>query len=71
MSLITMDPSAMERFDAICATVAKRGSGLTMQQIGNAGALARELSKSDPDPERLKFLQDRLGLSDEGRAGSL
>ena len=65
MSLITMSTATMERFDAICKTVAERGSGLTMKQIGDAGALARELAESNPDPDRVEFLENRLGLSDD------
>ena len=65
MGLATMNVSAMSRFDAICKTVAARGRGLTMKQIGDASALAQELERADPDPERVEFLRDRLGL-DEG-----
>ena len=64
MTLITMDATTMAEFDTICATVAARGSGLTLHQIGDAGALARELTKSAPDMDRVEFLQDRLGLTD-------
>ena len=57
-----MDAAAMDRFDLICKAVAARGKGLTLSQIGDAGALARELSKSETDRERVGLLRDRLGI---------
>ena len=57
-----MNGQAMARFDRICKTVAARGRGLTMRQIGDASALAGELAKADPDTDRVELLQDRLGL---------
>ena len=66
MSMMTMDAAAMDRFDAICREVAGQGSGLTLQQISGAGALARELSKSDPDTDRVEVLRTQLGLEAEG-----
>ena len=65
MSMMTMDAAAMDRFDAICREVAGQGSGLTLQQISGAGALARELSKPDPSTDRVKSLRDQLGLEAE------
>ena len=62
MSLATMDAQAMNRFDSICKTVAARGLGLTLTQIGDASALAQELENSDPDSERVEVLRARLGL---------
>ena len=59
---MTMDAAAMDRFDLICKAVAARGKGLTLSQIGDAGALARELSKSETDRERVGLLRDRLGI---------
>ena len=38
-----MDAQAMAKFDAICKTVAARGKGLTLLQIGDSAALAGEL----------------------------
>ena len=55
-----MDGAAMDRFDALCRAVAARGKGLTLQQIGDAGALARELS--EPDTDRVEVLREQLGL---------
>ena len=65
MSMMTMDTAALDRFDAICREVAGQGSGLTLQQISGAGALARELSKPDPSTDRVKSLRDQLGLEAE------
>ena len=62
MSLITMNAVAMDCFDAICKAVAARGRGLTLSEIGDAGALSRELSSPDPNTERLEALRARLGL---------
>ena len=67
MSLIGMDAPTMERFNAFCTVVAARGEGLTLAQIGGAGALARELAKADPDIGKVESLQDRLGLKDSMR----
>ena len=72
MSLITMDAAAMRRFDAICKTLAARGSGLTLSQIGDAGALARVLA-GPPDstvsdaPGLVELLRTRLGLGDDDK----
>ncbi len=75
MSLITMNAAAMRRFDAICAALAARGSGLTLSQIGDAGALARELA-GPPDstvstvsdaPALVRLLRTRLGLGDDDK----
>ena len=65
MSLMMMGTAAMSRFDAICREVAGQGSGLTLQQISGAGALARELSKPDPDMTKVKSLRTQLGLEAE------
>ena len=62
MSMAMMDAAALDRFDLICKAVAARGSGLTLSQIGDAGALARELSKPEPDTAMVKSLRDQLGL---------
>jgi len=63
-----MDTVAPDRFDAICKTVAARGRGLTMKQIGDASVLAQELERADPDPERVEFLRNRLGLDEKAEA---
>lgn len=66
MSLGMMSEPAMARFDGICKTIAARGSGLTLQQIGDAGELARELERADPDMGRVELLRDQLGLEGVG-----
>ena len=68
MSLATMNVSAMAAFDTICKTVAARGRGLSMRQIGDAAALAQELERADPDMERVELLRDRLGLDEKAVA---
>lgn len=55
-------PAALARFDAICQTVQDRGRGMSLGEIGDAHALARELEASEPDPERIAFLAERLDL---------
>ena len=62
MSLGMMSTVAMAKFDSLCKTVAARGRGLTLLQIGDSAALAEELEKADPDSERVEVLRDRLGL---------
>ena len=57
-----MNVSAMAAFDTICKTVAARGRGLSMRQIGDAAALAQELERADPDMGRVEVLQGRLRL---------
>ena len=62
---LTMDATAMALFDRFCRAVAARGKGLSLGQIGDAGALSRELSSPDPDPEKVELLRSRLGLESE------
>ena len=64
--MITMDAPTMAEFDAICATVAARGKGLSLLQITAASALARELSKAEPDTEKVEVLRTQLGIEAEG-----
>lgn len=55
--------ATLTTFDAICKSVqAKDPPGITLTQLGDAGALARELGKDDPDPERVELFRERLGL---------
>lgn len=64
MTLGLMDPATRARFDRFCALVAQEteGPGITTTEIGDCGALARELEEESPDPERLEMLAGRLGL---------
>ena len=43
MTLRTMGPEASERFDRLCRAVSARRRGLTLHQLGDCQALAREL----------------------------
>lgn len=60
-----MTPAAYERFDALCRAVAARGRGLSLSQLGDAAALARELEAEEPDPDRVDLLRRRLELDPE------
>ena len=72
-----MGQVAMRRFDGICKTLAARGQGLTMQRIGDAGALARALAAQGPldssttnvadVPGLVRRLRTRLELDDDDR----
>lgn len=59
------DPAVMARYDQICRTIAKRGTGLTLSQLGDAHALARAEQEPTPDAGSIRFLRGRLRL-DEG-----
>lgn len=55
--------ATLTTFDRLCKAVqAKDPPGITLTQLGDAGALARELGKDDPDPERVELFRERLGL---------
>lgn len=60
-----MSDGAYERYGRICHLVAARGTRLTIQDLGAAAALARELELEAPDPERVAELTARLGLTPE------
>lgn len=62
MSLLTMDRAALDCFDGICKTVAARGGGLSLAQLGDAAELARVLGSPDPDAKKVEALRRRLGL---------
>jgi len=57
----------LDRFERFVALAAERtrGPGVTLGQVGDADGLARELSREDPDPERVEVLSVRLGLEPE------
>lgn len=61
------DPAVMERFDQICRTIAKRGKGLSLSDLGDAHALAREEVDPNPDAGTIRFLRGRLGLEEGER----
>jgi len=51
-------------FNRLVSLAAERtpGPGITLDQVGDADALARELQKPEPDPERINLFSIRLGL---------
>ena len=61
------DPLLMERFDEICRRIAAQGAGLTLAQLGDAHALAREEADPNPDAGTIRFLRGRLGLGEGDR----
>ena len=65
MSLASMDPKAMDRFDRLAKAVTGRGRGITLAQLRDCHALARELVSEEPDQERVGFLSRRLDLDPE------
>ena len=62
MTPASMDPKAMDRFDRLAKAVTGRGRGISLAELRDCHALARELESSEPDPERVGFLSRRLGL---------
>lgn len=67
MSGLVMDAAETERFTAICRVASLRtsGGGLTLAQLGDAGALAREMESPEPDSERVEQLAARLAVDPE------
>lgn len=56
-------PAMLERFNALCQRVKGRtGPGLTLTEISDCHALARELEGPGPDPKRVELFRERLGL---------
>lgn len=68
MTLGLMDRATTDRFNRLCRRVAgaTTGRGVTLNEIGDAAALARELEKDEPDPERVDLFRHRLGLDGVG-----
>ena len=56
--------AALDRFNVICKAIAARGRGLSLQELGDAAALAEEEFRPDPDPERVAMLRGRLGMEE-------
>ena len=65
MTLVSMSPQATERFDRLCKAVARKGSGITLHQLGAARALALEMEAECPDPEKVELYRKRLGIEAE------
>lgn len=57
-------------FRRLCALAKGRtGAGLTLDEVADAGALAEELAKRDPDPEPIEALAGQLELEPDEVAG--
>jgi len=52
-------------FNRLVSLAAERtpGPGISLDQVADADALARELVKEEPDPERVSLFSVRLGLN--------
>lgn len=59
-----MDGPELDTFNRLCqvAKLRTKGPGITLDQLGDAAALARELQKNEPDAERVELFAARLGL---------
>ena len=64
MTSLIMDANVTARFNAICRAVQSRQRGMSLQQIGDAAQLARQIEAGTPDSEMAVFLRGRLGLEE-------
>ena len=64
MTTTTMTPETVATFDRLCEEITGRGSGMTLGQLRDAHALARELHLAEPDPGRLETLRARLEIDE-------
>ena len=62
MSLAEPIPAA---FDRLAKAITGRGRGITLAELRDCHALAREMESPEPDPERMEMLARRLGLDVE------
>ena len=51
-----MDGRVLDRFEELCSAVSSRGHGLTLSEIGDAAALAREMEAETPGAGRVDEL---------------
>lgn len=58
-------PGELHRFDELCRTVTARGRGISLSELGDAAALAREELSPRPNAIKLQTLRTRLGLDHE------
>ena len=58
------DRAVLDRYDILCKRIASRGQGLSIGEMADCFDLAREEADPAPDPKRIRWLMDRLGLSD-------
>lgn len=66
MTLDLMDARTHDRFRALCKLVTGRsGPGLTLAELRDCTALARELERPDPDGEQVELFCERLGVERE------
>lgn len=65
MTLIADPPAVMERFDQICTLIGADRNGITLAQLRDAHALARELEEEDSDRNRVAELAAALGIEVE------
>lgn len=63
MTLGLLTDTERETFDCLCALAPKRSPRrVTLSQVGDAGVLARELHRKEPDRVRVERFCRRLGL---------
>lgn len=65
MTLLVDSPEIHARFGDICKLLAAERRGLTMVQLRDAHALARELGAEEPDHVRVEELCAALGIEVE------
>lgn len=63
------DSQVMSTFDRVCHLTSRRGRGLSLSEIGDAHALARELHSPEPDGSLVEDLSRRLELGPEDLEG--
>jgi hypothetical protein len=54
--------SEQSETNRLIRTILDKGNGITLTQIADAHAIARERAKSEPDAGLLRFLERRAGL---------
>jgi hypothetical protein len=61
-ALALASPSALRRYDALCALLARQGRGRTLSDLGAAWELAAALEEPGVDPGAVAELVASLGL---------
>ena len=61
-STLMDSPAVRERFDDVCRLLSAKQRGFTLSDLAAAHALARELEKPAPDPERIRTLARDLRI---------
>lgn len=62
---LSVSPAVLATFDDICALVGGQRRGLTLEQLRDAYALARELDSDESDQDRVEDLAAKLGVDVE------